>query len=455
MINKPCYNLSPSQDVSYLQCRYTLFKRVINILSSITISGEVDYELLNKAYKLLIERNDCLRIKFFKKKGRLMQYFRDVDDVHVKDIPVLTFDTPKKQNAFIEKIRKKPIDYMHGVVIEPYFIHTYDGRNMVFFKVCHLVLDVYGINVIYMDLLAIYNALKNGEELPPAPGSFEEVIIKDIEKSRNQNLTAKHLDFFNNLLNDNPEPYYAGLHGPDNKIWQKKLKQHHRGMRMFFIQNDTAAYEHKIDRDTVCKVLLYCRNNQCSPANLLFFACSLTAAKLNNNTKNLLPLGLYNCRISALEKNCAGSKVQSAACYTHINYSLSFEENLKLFTSDQLKLYRHINFPDRDFEGLLHDTYRSSLLETYYFLTYSLIPADIPEGISFDMYTNGKGALPAYVIQFLNAKTNEIRMAYDVQTKIISEEDVRVFHSLYLNVLRQVLEDPHIKVADIKLCPEK
>ena len=453
MINKPCYNLSPSQDVPYLQCRYTLFKRVINILSSVTISGDVDFELLNKAYKLLVDRNDCLRIKFFKKKGQLMQYFSDPGEP-IKDVPVLSFDTLQKQNAFIDKTRKKAIDFMHGVVIEPHFIHTYDGKSMVFLKVCHLVLDVYGINVIYMDLLAIYNALKNGEELPPAPGSYEEVIIKDIEKSRNQSLTEKHFDFFKNLLDDNPEPYYAGFHGPNNKIWQKKLKQHHRGMRMFFIQNDTTTYVHKIDSDTVCKVLLYCRNNQCSPANLLFYACSLTAAKLNGDVKNLLPLGLYNCRVSALEKSSAGCKVQSAACYTKINYALSFEENLKAFTSGQLKLYRHVNFSDREFEGLLHNTYRSSLLETYYFLTYSLIPFDMPEEIEFNMYTNGKGALPAYVVQLLNSKTNEIKMAYDVQTKIISEEDIRIFHSLYLNVLNQVLDDPRIKVSDIQLNPE-
>ena len=454
MKEKPCYRLSPSQDVSYLQCRYTLFKRVINILSSITLSEQVDYDTLNKAYKLLVKRNDCLRIKFFKKKGQLMQYFEDYDESKVADIPSLTFETQKKQDAFIDRTRKRPINYMGGVVIEPRLIHTYDGRDMIFLKVCHLCLDVYGIHAIYMDLIGLYNALKNGTPLPEEPSSFEKVIIKDIERSRNQNINDKHIEYFTNILGDNPEPYYAGIHGPNNKIWQKKLASHHRGMQMFFINCDTKAYRHKIDRNTVDKVLFYCRNNQCSPANLLFFAFSATQAKLNGNVKNLLPLSLYNCRVSALDKNCAGSKVQSGACYTKIDYNSSFEENLKNFSAEQIKLYRHVNFSDRDFETLLHQTYRSSFLETYYSLTYSLIPFDIPEGIEFNMYTNGKGALPTYVIQFLNAKTNEIDMAYDVQTKIISEEDVRVFHSYYINVINQVMDDPRIKVSDIQLNPE-
>ena len=454
MKEKPCYRLSPSQDVSYLQCRYTLFKRVINILSSVTLDEKVDYDILNQAYKLLIKRNDCLRIKFFKKKGQLMQYFEDYDESKIADVPVLTFETEKKQNAFIDKTRKRPINYMGGVVIEPRLIHTYEGKDMIFLKVCHLCLDVYGIHAIYMDLLGIYNALKNGAPLPEEPSSFEKVIIKDIERSRNQNINDKHVEYFTNILNDNPEPYYAGIHGPNNKIWQKKLASHHRGMQMFFINCDTMAYRHKIDRETVDKVLFYCRNNQCSPANLLFFAFSVTQGRLNGNVKNLLPLSLYNCRVSALDKNCAGSKVQSGACYTKIDYNSSFEDNLKNFSAEQMKLYRHVNFSDRDFETLLHTTYRSSYLETYYSLAFSLVPFDIPEGIEFNMYTNGKGALPNYVIQFLNAKTNEIDMAYDVQTKITSEEDVRLFHTYYVNVINQVMDDPRIKVGDIQLSLE-
>ncbi len=451
MKEKPCYRLSPSQDVSYLQCRYTLFKRVINILSSVTLDEKVDYDILNQAYKLLIKRNDCLRIKFFKKKGQLMQYFEDYDESKIANVPVLTFETEKKQNAFIDKTRKRPINYMSGVVIEPRLIHTYEGKDMIFLKVCHLCLDVYGIHAIYMDLLGIYNALKNGAPLPEEPSSFEKVIIKDIERSRNQNINDKHVEYFTNILNDNPEPYYAGIHGPNNKIWQKKLASHHRGMQMFFINCDTMAYRHKIDRETVDKVLFYCRNNQCSPANLLFFAFSVTQGRLNGNVKNLLPLSLYNCRVSALDKNCAGSKVQSGACYTKIDYNSSFEDNLKNFSAEQMKLYRHVNFSDRDFETLLHTTYRSSYLETYYSLAFSLVPFDIPEGIEFNMYTNGKGALPNYVIQFLNAKTNEIDMAYDVQTKITSEEDVRLFHTYYVNVINQVMDDPRIKIGDIQL----
>lgn len=450
MTDKPCYNLSLSQDVAYMQCKYSLYKRVINILSSITLDEEVDFQLMDQALQLLVERNDCLRIRFFKKKGQLMQYFGDCGK-NTGKVPVFSFETKQQQDAFLDKVRKKTIDYMHGVVIEPYFIRTYDGRCMVFFKICHLVSDLYGLNVLYTDLLSVYQALKKGEALPPAPESFEEILQKDNEKNANANMQEKHLEYFTNLLTNNPEPFYAGIHGPNNPIWQKQLKKHHRSMPIFLVHNTTRTYRHKIGKDLVEKMLTYCQDNGCSPANLLFYASSVTSAILNGNLRNLMPIGLYNCRNTAQEKHCAGPKVQSAGCYTKIDYTLSFEENLKAFLIAQNGLYRHIKFKDRDFESLMHSIYRTSPLLIYYSIAYSLLPIDMPEGVEFDLYTNGNCALPAYVIQVLNAQTKEIDMAYDVQTKITSEEDVKNFHTYYLNVLSQVLDDPGIKVADIQL----
>ena len=450
MTDKPCYNLSLSQDVAYMQCKYSLYKRVINILSSITLNEEVDFQLMDQALQLLVERNDCLRIRFFKKKGQLMQYFGDCGKL-VKKVPVFSFETKQQQDAFLDKVRKKTIDYKHGVVIEPYFIRTYDGRSMVFLKICHLVTDLYGIHVLYTDLLSVYQALKKGEPLPPAPESFEEILKKDMEKNANSNMQEKHLEYFTNLLTNNPEPFYAGIHGPNNPIWQKQLKKHHRSMPIFLVHNTTRTYRHKIGKDLVEKMLTYCQDIGCSPANLLFYASSVASAILNGNLRNLMPVGLYNCRNTAQEKRCAGPKVQSAGCYTKIDYTLSFEENLKAFLIAQNGLYRHIKFKDRDFESLMHSIYRTSPLLIYYSIAYSLLPIDMPEGVEFDLYTNGNCALPAYVIQVLNAKTKEIDMAYDVQTKTTSEEDVKNFHTYYLNVLSQVLDDPGIKVADIRL----
>ena len=449
MKERKIYELTPAQDVPYLQCKYTLFKRVINVLSSITLEEEVDFELMKDAYNLVVERNDCLRIKFFKKRKQLMQYIDEPKKL--KNIPILSFKTKEEQEKYIDKYKNSAIKFLKGQVVEPTFIKTYDNRCMILLKVCHLVLDIYGVNIIYQDLINVYNALKNGETLPEQPSSFEEIMIKDIEKKHNERLVNNNTEFFTDLLQNNPEPFYTGLHGPDNKIWQKKLSKNHRSMQMFFINNDTKGYCHNIDGALVEKVLNYCKEYSCTPAHFLMYTCTLTAAKLNNNTRNVLPLELCNCRGTAQAKKCGGTKVQSVACYTTFDYEKEFANALADFSINQTKLYRRINFEDRDFEMLLHKTYRSSWLETYYSLTYSFIPMTMPNGVEFSIYSNGKCALPAYIAQLYNTETNEIRMAYDVQTKIITEQNVADFHQKYLHVIEQVLNNPQIKLNEIEL----
>ena len=141
---KEIYELTSGQEVVNLQAMLSIHKNVVNIMSSLTLDEDIDFELLKKAFNLVVERNDCLRIKFFKKGGKLVQIFED--ERTIKDIPVLKFETEKEQMAFINKNTKKAIAYKKGVVIEPWFIKTFDNKSMVLMKVCHLVLDVYGIN---------------------------------------------------------------------------------------------------------------------------------------------------------------------------------------------------------------------------------------------------------------------------------------------------------------------
>ena len=85
------YDLNPSQEVSRLQTKYTLFKRVINILFSTTSDKPLDWKLMEKAYNKVVERNDCLRIRFVKKDKKLMQYFEKQPPKAT--VPVLTFKT--------------------------------------------------------------------------------------------------------------------------------------------------------------------------------------------------------------------------------------------------------------------------------------------------------------------------------------------------------------------------
>lgn len=443
------YELNPSQEVVLLQCKYTLHKQIVNIITSVKSDDELNFDVLENAFNKVVERNDCLRIRFVKKDKKLMQQF--LESVSKFDVPRYEFESEKEQLKFIARVKKKAIKFKKGVIIEPYFIKTYDGKYMILLKVCHLILDMYGISMIYKDLFEVYNALMENKELPALPSKFEDVVIKDLKRKNNKERTVENLEFFTNYLNEREEPYYAGLHGDKLPLWQKQLKKGKRSMKMFFLSCDTKGYIRNVDKDMVSRIFEYCKNNSISPANFMFFTMSVCMSKMNGDIKNMIPLELFNCRGTAHDKNCAGTKVQSSACYTEVDKDKSFKGNFEKFLSIQAKLYRHINFSDQEFEMLLHKTYKSSMMETYYSLTFSFIPMSMPSGLEFEIYSNEKCSLPAYVALLYDDNRGDIRIAYDCQIKIINEDDINVFHDNYLYIINQIIDNDNVLIKDIEL----
>lgn len=124
LTNKTLYEFNASQDVVKLQTKYSLFKRVINILTYAKSDKEIDWIIMTKAINLMIERNDCMRLRFVKDKKKDKQYF--ITNYTVKNIPYKEFINEKDQNNFILKFRKKPVNYMNGEIFNIVFIKTSD-----------------------------------------------------------------------------------------------------------------------------------------------------------------------------------------------------------------------------------------------------------------------------------------------------------------------------------------
>lgn len=443
------YELSPAQEVVKLQCKYTLFKRVINILSSATTNENIDIDIMKEALNIVIDRNDCLRIRFVKQDGKLMQYF--LKEFKIDNIQYIEFKTKQEQDKFMLDIRKKAIDYMKGVVIEPYFCKTFDNKFMIVLKVCHLILDIYGLNMIYKDLFEVYNSLKNGGDLPESPGSFETLLIKDLKVKNNNEIKKRNTEFFTNYLKEREAPYYAGLHGYKEPTIQKQLSKNRHTSKMFLVHNDTNGYMYHIDKEIVDKVANYCLNTKCSISNFFFYAMSICASKLNNNVKNMLPLELCNCRGTVLEKKTAGTKAQSVACYTVVDGAKTFEENFMNFCKEQSNLYRYVGFSDQEFQMLLHKIYNEPVMNTFYSIAYSFIPIQKNKDVDIQIYSNGKCALPAYIAIMWDIDTNYMDVLYDCYVKTHKEKDIERFHKSYLKILEQIVENQKIKIKDIEV----
>lgn len=444
---KQLYELTLSQEVVRMQLMFSLDKRVVNIVCSATCEEKINQDLMKQAINLTIKRNDCTHLKFVKRKNKLMQYFDD--DMKPLNIPYYEFNSKEQQEKFIKKQTKNPIAYKKGKVIEISLIKTFDNKDMVFIKVCHYIMDTYGIIIFLKDLFDVYNSLKNGSELPPELKKFEDVVKKDVVRKNDKELDKKNEQFFTEYYKDKTEPYYAGVPGLTTKRAKRRFEK--RTMDMFFVHNQTKGYMKDIDNVLTTKIMSYCMEHKVTPANLLFFASSVCQSKMNNNVENMLQLELCNCRATALERGCSGTKVQSLGCYIHLDHEKTISENFKIFCENQNTFYRYLGYSDFEFQALTHRTWKSSPIKTYYPISFSFVPMAKPKGVEFQVYSNGKFALPCYFGILYDTVSNTMKVIYDAQIKLIKDEHIDIFQENFEATVLQIIENDNKLLKEIKI----
>ncbi len=72
--NTVFYDLTMSQYTIHFSLTYSMNKQAMNCAVCLTTGDDLDFGLLEKAVRIEIARNDCLRLYFKKSGGRIRQY---------------------------------------------------------------------------------------------------------------------------------------------------------------------------------------------------------------------------------------------------------------------------------------------------------------------------------------------------------------------------------------------
>ncbi len=438
MEGKSYYGLNYSQDLVHKQVSIVLFKRVQNILFSLKFEKPLNRELMHKAINLLIERNDCLRMVFTKRKFKLMQYFQEKNSIN--HIPYLVFDTVAERTSFIHKFRSGSTNPFKGRMLEVVFAKDLDGKDQVYIKISHYVADLYGVSLLVNDLLNIYASLADGTEMPAPKGSFEEVLAKDVSNKENKDLLERDRKFFEDYLEKHSQPpMYCGLHGSGSDYWMKKKKKGLFYVPFRFVTCSTEGYMMNVPSAVTENVMKWCNENELPLSTFFFYAFAVATSWVNGKEKYQSPLMLVDNRATMNERNCGGCKVQSIGLYTEVDWEKSFKENIQRTFEEQNQLFRHTKTSYFEMEMMQHKKWGYPMLSQVINFCYSYIQTAMPDGVSMQVLTNGKGSLPAYVALQHNVRTNEISVIYDIQTAMTTASQLIDFHNNYIRVIERVI----------------
>ena len=443
------YSFNYSQDIIHLQTKYALFKRVANILFSVTFDEGFDEGRMLKALQLLIDRNDCLRLTFVKEGKEMRQFFEP--SRKLGKVSTVRFDTTAQMEAWVRRFRRKGLDMTKGQTFKAVFAVNASGEQMVFIKISHYVADTYGIGVLVTDLSAIYTALSNGSELPPAPGSFEDVIRKDNEYRANAEATEKDRSFFQEYYEHThaERPLYCGIHGDESDRWLKYKKKGNISLPYLFIRCDTKGYRFVIPAAVTLRAEQWCKEHEISLNTFFFYTYAIACSLRNDRAPYQTPLELMNCRATVADRKAAGTKVQSLSVYTTVDYAKSFDDNIAALYAETSEMYRHTRLSYLECEAMQHKVWNYSMLSQLYNYCFSYIPVKNPQGVRLQVWSNGKGALVTYLAMMHDVDTNEISVNYDIQTKMVTPGQLIEFQNLFIHVVETVLDKPATPLGEI------
>lgn len=452
-IEPKIYDIVPSQDAMYLMFKFGLHKQMSQIPTSFTIKADVDFDVMQKAFNIVIERNDCLRLRFIKKNGSLKQYFTEP---YSYTLPTKCFESEEEQQAFFEKDAQKPVMFTKGEIFRGYFFKTKSAYSGIYMNFTHLIIDAMGISFFYNDLIGVYNALISGTPMPEMPDSYEQHIIKELENVCNTKKMQRHEKFYKEYFLKGGTPYYAGFHGSEflDKYRKKKKDPSIRVPLAYNPLYDKCDMITKQISPEDFKVMAdYCQNNSVAPENLFLFGLRSHCSKVNSRIDDVSFMAVCSRRSTITDKNTAGCMAQPMQIRTIINEKMTFQQAMDEILDVKTTLYRHSAYPYTKARTMSLELHGFSPIQGPNSMMFSWIPLPVNGEFGFDFefktYNLGRYFTPLYTITMPDPETLGINACYMYRTKLAAKEHIDLLHKNTVKAILLGIKNPTMTVGEI------
>ena len=451
---KESFNLILPQEMINFMLKYSLHKQVIQIPASVTVEKKLDFGVLQKALNIEIQRNDCMRLRFYKEKGEIKQYF--IDEFRYDDVPVITFHSKQEQETYLTADAQKPIRHMKGKTFRIIFFHAFDGRDGIYINISHLCMDAAAVFVFFADLFAIYDSLTQDKPMPKPLGEYKDIIKKELAYVADKERVAEDEKFYTEFFLKDGEPFYAGAHGPEllEKERVKKKKPDLRAPSCFDPIHDKAEMlKRKVSKDESAKIIEFCQKNSISPECLVQLGMRTHVSKINHRTPDVYFVTLCARRTTLKEKRCGGTTAEPLPWREVIPEDMTFMQALGKMADVQGQLFRHMDYPYLECRELVRRLFNYSPFQASSTMMFSWFPlnSNTMNGWNYEFcgYNLGRYIMPLYSFAMVDATDGCLKFAYLYRTNMISEENMNALHDGTIKALVKGVENPDITIGEL------
>mgnify|MGYP000947702547 CR=1 FL=1 len=275
------------------------------ISATLKSDSDLDYELLQEAFNVMIQRNEGIRIRFTLRDGAPVQYVAPYEYYHLNFID---FRNKPIEELYMWDEQMSSIPY--GQLDVPLFYFAVAKYNKhstaIYTKVHHLISDAWSVVSIGNQIMEYYDLLSNGAEIPEEPlPSYLEYI-----KREKQYLASKK---------------YAN----DERYWKEKYQD---GLELTMLKprkNTEAGFraERKtfvVPRRLSHKIRQHCLDYQTSVFALFFSALCLYINRVTGKEEVTVGTPVLN-RTNPREKEAIGMFISTVPLTVQITDDIDFK----------------------------------------------------------------------------------------------------------------------------------
>lgn len=454
-VNKPVYPLIPPQEMIQFMLKYSFFhKQVTQIPDSIIVSQKIDFDVMTEAFNIEIERNDGLRLVFFKQNGKIMQYFRD--PYRIGSVPVYNFKSDEEREKVLTADAQKPIKMLKGEIFRLKYFTTYDGRYGVYINIHHLVMDNAAVFAFFNDLFAVYDHLKNGKPMPKPLGSYEDRIKRELAYVEDKSNLEKEKEAYTEYITRNGEPVYLGVEGPKLlEAERKKKKDPSINAPSLFdpIHDKAELTKTTFSPELSEKFFAFCENNNVSPECLVQLALRMHLSKINNGHLDTYFICLCTRRRTLTEKRSGGTVTAPLPWRVHLEEDDTFMSALDKMADAQVWAFRHMDYPYLEYRDLQRELFNYSAAAGSSTMMFSWMPINEKSinGWEYEYvgYCLGRYIMVLYTFAMKDAHSGCLKISCLHRTKFVSVEDIKALQNGTKKALEIGLENPNISVKEL------
>jgi len=421
----------PQQDIYFEQLLFPE-QPIYNIGAKISIEGLLNYDVFEKAYKVLIYQHDAYR-------SYVKGDFENVEMVATDDIRSLEFVnfSNKKNNeeavlSYMQDQFKKTFNFDKDKFLYRFvLIKIREDFHYLFSVYHHIITDGWGTSLMFTRLVNNYNEiLENGAVISEYPFVYNSFIVEDQSYSNSEEF-IKDKEYWTQKFKSLPENIFDKLD-------------------ILKVTNESSRKELVISRYKYNKLIGLASHTKSTPFHIILAILCAYFAKQSQNEKISIGLPVLN-RSGARFKKTVGLFMGINPLLISIDQEETFLELIEKIKNQLKKDYRHQRFPlgqlIKELSAFNQKERIFNIMFSYEKQNYSSHFNNAVTTVIPLSHESERVALAVYLREF--DETEDVKIDFDYNTNYFTKDMIDKVIGHFQEFLENILENMNQKIKKI------